>query len=98
MAGDSATQGPRDSRCRGGEDCTAGLYLEIAWLDGSSSMGHRQHIGGGRLVIGDGWAHSDPITCPHGGESTGIWLDEQHRAVTPDRLADSPPPGVPRLR
>jgi hypothetical protein len=39
-------------------------------------------------VIGDGWAHRDPSTCPHGGEITGIWLDEQHRAVTPDRLAD----------
>lgn len=62
-------------------------YLEVAWVDGSSSRGHRVYAAAGRNVIGHGWAYTDHATRLHGGEPIGLWvqLDEQHqRPISPE--------------
>jgi hypothetical protein len=74
MAAPSTMSNPQP--CPGRRHCDAEPYVEIAWSDGSSSAGHPTAIRDGRHQLGEGWAHTDPTTCPHGGEMFGIILPD----------------------
>lgn len=68
------------------EYCDSAPYEEVAWSTGQSSLGHAAGQEGRTVQHpidqpNHSYAHPDPATCPHGGESQGIWINNGSHLV-----------------